>query len=226
MLRPFKHKVEVIPGGIDTRRYAQTPGNRIQTDALRRTLAAGRPVVLFVGRLVYYKGLEYLLRAVHQTPAALVVVGQGPKRPELEGLAEELGMRERVTFVGTVKDEDLPAYYLASDIVALPSSERTEAFGLVQVEAHASGRPVVNTLLGTGVNFVNQHLHTGLTVPPKDVEALSHALNVLINDGDLRRSLGAQAKQRAQRLFDVTVCAKATAGVYRTVLDEVAGTGR
>jgi len=219
-LQPFTEKTVVIPGGIDTARFAPTESMCHRAARLKRRLAGSQPMVLFVGRLVYYKGIEYLIRAMRTTSAKLVIVGKGPLRSELGNVSESAGVRDQIVFVGEIPDEELPAYYLASDVVALPSSSSTEAFGLVQLEAHASETPVVNTELNTGVNFVNRPMQTGMTVPPRNAKALSDALNSLLGDAPLRRRLGHQARQRARRLFDMKVCAKATADLYRSVLSE------
>ncbi len=128
-------------------------------------------------------------------------------RKPLTDLAQALGLAERVKFAGLVEDEELPVYYQASDVFVLPSSANTEAYGLVQVEAHASGIPVVSTDLPTGVKFVNQHGQTGLVVPTRNALALAAALNRLLEDDELRTRLGKQAQHRAIRQFDIGACA-------------------
>ena len=98
----------------------------------------------------------------------LVLGGQGPLTEELRRAAAEAGVAPAFDFAGRIPDVDLPAYYHASDVYCLPSVERAEAFGIVQVEAMASGRPVVCCELGNGVTWVNQDGVTGLVVPPAD----------------------------------------------------------
>jgi rhamnosyl/mannosyltransferase len=128
----------------------------------------GSPLLLFVGKLRYYKGLQYLIEAMEELPARLLVVGSGPMEGEWKRLTESLDLQDKVVFLGEVEDAGLPALYRGCDVFVLPASERSEAFGLVQVEAMMSGKPVVSTELGTGTSFVNLHNETGLVVPPRD----------------------------------------------------------
>ena len=217
-LRAHRDRVVVIPGGIDTRRFVPTAESRARAAELRRRLAPDGPVTLFVGRLVYYKGVDHLLRAFSGVPGTLLLVGRGDLRGELEALAERLRVLPRVRFLGEVGDAELPLYYQAADLLALPSSANTEAFGLVQLEAHASGIPTVCTDLPTGVTFVNQHGRTGLVVPPRDPAALAGALNRLLADEPLRREMGRTAQRRALAEFDVGRCAERVWALYEEVL--------
>jgi rhamnosyl/mannosyltransferase len=146
--------------------------------------------------------------------ADLVMVGRGPLGPELGTLATSLGISERVRILDPVDDDDLAAWYHAADVFCLPSVARSEAFGLVQLEAHAAGTPVVSTALTTGVPFVNQHGVTGLVVPPEDVGALANALGTLVADGALRTRLGGQARERAIAEFSIPRMVERTLAVY------------
>ena len=156
---------------------------------------------MFVGRLVYYKGVEVLLDAMARCAGTLLIVGDGPLEPALRQRATALGIQDRVVFAERVSDEDLPAYYQASDVFVLPSIARTETFGVVQVEAMAAGLPVVSTNLPTGVPWVNRDGVSGLVVPPADVGALADAMGCLLADPELRERLGRNAAQRADDLF-------------------------
>lgn len=215
-LAPIGEKCRVIPYGIHTERYEATDAILARAAGLR----AGheRPIILFVGRLIYYKGAEVLVRAMRDVDADLVIVGRGPLEPELRALAEELGIAERVSFLPPVGDEELAAWYHAADVFCLPSVARSEAFGLVQVEAHASGTPVVSTRLTTSVPFVNQDGVTGLTVPPGDVGALAAALRTLVEDAELRERLGRQAYERAHREFTIERMVRDTVRVYEEAI--------
>jgi rhamnosyl/mannosyltransferase len=150
--------------------------------------------------------------------ARLVMIGSGPLKGELLRQVERLGLRERVTIIPPVSEEELHAFYEACDMLVLPSIERSEAYGLVQVEAMASGKPVVSTRLDTGVPFVNQHRVTGLTVPMRDARALADAISLLIRDTDLRVRLGQQARDRALREFSAEMMVERTIDVYRRLL--------
>jgi len=174
-------------------------GRRSRID--RIIAAVPGPRLLFVGRLVYYKGLDVLLDAMGRCNGSLVIVGEGPLDGALRALVTERRLAGRVLFAGRVSDEDLPAFYQACDVFVLPSIARTEAFGVVQIEAMAAGKPVVSTRLPTGVPWVNQDGISGLVVTPGDPVALGDALRRLLDDGALRRRLGDGALARARTMF-------------------------
>jgi len=176
------------------------------------------PLLLFVGRLRYYKGLQYLLEAMREVEAHLLVVGSGPMEQPWKKLARELGVADRVTFVGEVPDDELPAYYHLCDVFVLPASERSEAFGTVQIEAMAAGKPVVCTELGTGTSYVNVHEETGLVVPPRDPAALAAAIRRLLADPELRRRMGERGRERAVREFSAEVMAQRVTRLYEELL--------
>jgi rhamnosyl/mannosyltransferase len=189
-------RVVVVPFGISVDRYRQSSP---RVEELRRAIPG--PRVLFVGRFVYYKGIEVLIDAMARTAGTLLLVGEGPLEPELKQRVAARGIQERVRFVGRVADADLPAYYQASDLFVLPSVAKTETFGVVQVEAMAAGLPVISTNLPTGVPWVNQDGVSGLVVPPGDADRLAQAIHRLVTDEELRGRLGGNAAARAQKLF-------------------------
>jgi rhamnosyl/mannosyltransferase len=193
-------RVEVIPFGIPVEDFvAAEVGARARASAIRER--HGTPVVLFVGRLVYYKGVDVLLRAMASCPGTLLLVGEGPEESALRALSRRLGIEDRVKFLGHVSAEALTHHLYAADVFVLPSTHRTEAFGVVQLEAMACGVPVVSTDLPTGVPWVNQHGITGLVVPPNDEKALAEALRALLGDPALRHSLGQAGRRRATADF-------------------------
>jgi glycosyltransferase involved in cell wall biosynthesis len=189
-----------IPLGIDLEHYRAPDAVREALVERIRALAPG-PRILFVGRFVYYKGIDVLIDAMTRCPGTLMLVGDGSLEGELRTQVATLGLQDRVRFIGRVSDEDLPAYYHASDVFVLPSVAVTEAYGLVQIEAMAAGVPVVSTNLPTGVPWVNQDGVTGLVVPPRDARTLAEAVRRLLGDEGLRRSLGAGGRRRAEALF-------------------------
>lgn len=215
-LGPRASKCRVVPFGIDVRAYDAKP----EVLARARELRAGheRPIVLFVGRLIYYKGADVLVKAMANVDADLVMIGRGPLEGELRELAVAYGLADRVTWLPPVNAGDLVAWYHAADVFALPSVARSEAFGLVQLEAHASGTPVVSTDLTTGVPFVNQDGATGLTVPVGDADALADALRKLCGDAELRQRLGAQARERAWRDFTIERMVDDTVRIYEELV--------
>ncbi len=216
-LRPSSAKCRLVPLGVAVGRFLDADPARVA--GLRRRL--GQPLLLFVGRLRYYKGLQYLLQALVSLGGAhLAVVGSGPMEMAWKALAGELGLAERVTFVGEVADEDLPAYYHAADCFVLPACERSEAYGLVQVEAMAAGLPVICTELGTGTSYVNLDGQTGLVVPPRDPAALTAACSALLAEPERARQLGANGRARALREFALEVMVGRVEAVYREALAE------
>jgi glycosyltransferase involved in cell wall biosynthesis len=195
-------RVAVIPIGIDLGRYRVLDAAGQARAAQLRAQAPG-PRILFVGRFVYYKGLDVLIDAMTRCSGTLTLVGDGPLDGDLRAQVAALGLQGRVQFAGRASDDDLPAHYHASDVFVLPSIAETEAYGVVQIEAMASGVPVISTNLPTGVPWVNQHRVTGLIVPPRDPAALADALRMLIDDAPLRRTLGANGRRRAEALFSL-----------------------
>jgi rhamnosyl/mannosyltransferase len=215
----YREKCRVVPLGIDPSPFAPTEATLRRASELRARL--GGPLVLGVGRLIYYKGFEYLVEALRSVDARLVLVGEGPLRAELEAKARALGVAERVHFAGGVSSEELPAYFHACDVFALPSVARSEAFGLVQLEAMACGKPVVNTALDSGVPFVSRHGESGLTVAPKDPAALADALRGLFADPARARAMGEAGRARVEREFTLDTMAARTFALY----EEVCGLG-
>jgi len=193
-------RIEVVPYGIalEPLLTAEAPVNGHLAGALARLPS---PRVLFVGRLVYYKGLAVLLEAMAAGGASLVIAGEGPLEGALRARVAALGLASRVAFLTGLPDEGIRQLYRACDVFVLPSTERTEAFGLVQVEAMASGLPVVSTDLPTGVPWVNEHGVTGLVVPPADAAALAGGLGRLLGDPALRATLGQAGRRRAVERF-------------------------
>jgi len=196
-LRAAAGRCEVIPHGIDAARFDRPAASAVETIRRRHR----PPIVLFVGRLRYYKGLDYLLQAMRDVGATLLVAGTGAMEGAWRTLAANLGLADRAVFLGDVPDEELPAYYSACEVFVLPASHRSEAFGLVQLEAMAARRPVVSTELGTGTSFVNVHGETGLVVPPRDPGALASAISSLLRDPDRRRAMGEAGGRRVAAEF-------------------------
>jgi glycosyltransferase involved in cell wall biosynthesis len=184
----------VIPFGMDFGKFQLTPKIASQANKIR-SQAADQLIVFALGRHVSYKGFDVLIRAMKTANAYLILGGDGPLTSELRQQVNMLGLTEKVQFTGRISNEDLPAYYHACDIFCLPSVTTAEAFGIVQLEAMACGKPVICTQLNNGVNEVNIHGLTGLTVPPHDANSLALAINQLQMDVSLRQELGHNAIQ-------------------------------
>ncbi|MCR4312311.1 MAG: glycosyltransferase family 4 protein [Candidatus Uhrbacteria bacterium] len=193
----------VLPFGVDTARFAPGDGHAF---AALHGLQPGVPTVLFVGGMDeahYFKGVDHLLRACAkiQLPWQLLFVGDGTLRPVYEALAKQLVIADRVHFAGSVPFADLPDAYRAADIHVLPSIDRSEAFGLVTLEAMAAGLPSIVTDL-PGVRTLVDRGVTGFVVPPADDDALVEKLTLVLRDPLLRKRLGIAARAQALAKFD------------------------
>jgi rhamnosyl/mannosyltransferase len=211
-------KLHVIPYGIDLEKYALTP-EMSEAAARIRARHQGKKLIFSVGRHVYYKGYEYLLRAMQEVDALLLLGGTGPLANQLIQLASSLKLEDRVIFTGRITDEELPAYYHACDLYCMPSVERSEAFGIVQIEAMACKKPVVCCELNNGVTYVNLHGLTGLAVPPRDPGALARALGELMSDDDKRKSMGEYGYARVCEEFTAEKMCRDTLRLYERLLD-------
>jgi len=137
-------------------------------------------------------------------------------------LAQQLGIGERVIFVGEVSDAELPAYYHAADIYVAPANSRAEAFGLAILEAMASHLPVISTEVGTATSWINQDGVTGFVVPARQPQAMAQAIQRL-GDAALRRTMGAAARRRVQAEFTFERMVARIEDVYREALSESFG---
>ena len=175
--------------------------------------------ILFVGRHRYYKGVDDLLRAMVGLNARLLIGGDGPERAAWERLAGELGLGDRVLFLGEVPDADLPGLYASADIFALPANSRAEAFGKVLLEAMAAGLPCVTTELGTGTSFVVRDGESGLVVPPRNPEALRIAMETLLVHPRRRDAMGAAGRSRVLADFTPSKLYDRVLAVYLNAMD-------
>lgn len=218
--RDIKHATRIIevPLGIDPAHYDVTSQQREQAMEWRRSLAGDAPVVGFVGRHVRYKGLQFLVKALAQMPDVhAFIAGDGPEREPAQALARELGIADRLHFMGHVTQAEKCRILAAIDVFAFPSTEITEAFGIAQIEAMMLGAPVVASDLPTGVTDVSVDGKTALLVPPRNAEALAQGLMRIIEYPALGRELATRAAMRARERFTVT----AMAGLNDAFVDQV-----
>ena len=174
-----------------------------------------KPTILFVGKLRKYKGVEYLIRALHYLPDVLLrVVGNGEEGQKLRNIAGKLGIDSRITFLENVSNENLTSEYKKADLFVLPSVDASEAFGIVQAEAMSYGLPVINTNLPSSVPFVSLDEVTGITVPPRDPIALAAAIKRLCNEPIFYEKCSRNALQRAKFFCEETMIEK-YANIYR-----------
>lgn len=210
------HRVEVMPFGVDLERFH--PGDEL---SLRQSLGISEKdsVFVFVGGLDeahYFKGFPVLLESLKELrsyPWKCVVIGDGELRPSFEDQVRSEGMEDRFQFLGSVSEEMLPKYLRMSDVHVFPSTRRAEAFGLVALEAAASGIPSIASEL-PGVRGVVLDGETGLLVPPNNSDALRESLLLLLEQVDLRERLGFSARKRAEQSFDWDPLIDQLAAVY------------
>lgn len=205
-------KIEVIPNGVDTRAL-----RRDRSPELRRELTGpeDRPVLLCPARLDPQKGHAHLLAALPRLPEViLALAGTGELQPTLEVQASELGVRDRVRFLGL--RFDVPELMAASDIVVLPSL--FEGLPIVPLEAMAAGRPVVATRIG-GTDEAILDGETGLLVPPEDPPALAAAIRFLLEEPQRSARMGEHGRLHVARRFDLATMVARTTALYTEVLD-------
>ncbi len=193
ILKKFENKIRVIPLTFNpiffTNEHRKYPTNK-------------KIELLFVGKLRDYKGLDYLIHSIIELDVFLNIVGNGENYKTLVELVRKLDLKEKVKFHSQVDNDLLLNFYKKSDIFILPSINEAEAFGVVQLEALASGLPVINTNIKSGVPYVSLHEITGLTVDPKNIIQLKQAIEKLIKNKNLYESYSLNAIKRAQ-LFSI-----------------------
>jgi len=222
LLNIFSEKCKVISYGIDLNRFKITPNiGKIISEI---TIKYRKPILLFVGRLVYYKGVEYLIKAMQKIEARLLIAGSGPEEKRLKILADQLGISEKCIFLGEVTEEYLISLYHASDLLVLPSVEKTEAFGIVQLEAFACKKPVISTNLPSGVPYVNQDGKTGFVVQPREPEALSNAILTLLSNREMRDIMGENGRLRVENEFTVDKMGEGYLKLYKELIESKNGT--
>lgn len=200
VLPQFREKCRVLPYGIEPDKYLSIERRPFLTEKLNNKDAVK---VFFTGRLVYYKGIDVLLRAFRMTKGCeLFIAGTGKLEESMKEYAENHGMSGKVHFLGFLPDDELKQAYADCDIFVLPSVAKSEAFGIVQLEAMIYGKPVINTKLPSGVPYVSVHGETGLSVPPSSPMALAVAINKLAEDKELREKLGRNAAHRVKKYFN------------------------
>lgn len=214
-LQPYRKKSSVVPLSIRLEQYQ--PG---ETKTVDLPVNHERPMLLFVGRLNYYKGVEHLIDAMQSVDANLIIVGDGECRQNLEKRARRLEVDDRVFFTGHIEESSLHACYDCADLFVLPSVEPSEAFGIVQLEAMAYQTPVINTDLPTGVPWVSLDGETGRTVPPGEAGELASAIGELLNDDKMRTVYGKQARDRVKRLFTREQMLNTMESRYQAIIEE------
>lgn len=195
-----KDKCEIVTYGIDL----ELDYNHEEVNEIKEKYK-NKKIILAIGRLVKFKGFQYIIEAMQCVEnAILLIMGDGPLKKDFESYINENNLENKVILLGSISDKKTKNNYIqASDIFVLSSIRKSESFGIVQLEAMKYGKPIINTNLGTGVNYVSIHNETGLTVEPKNSDELANAINKLLNDYTLRQNYGNKARKRIQQLFDI-----------------------
>jgi len=198
-LPEFREKCRVVPYGITPQDYLGIERKSVLTERLNEKKAVK---VFFTGRLVYYKGVDVLLKAFRRVKGCeLFLAGTGVLENQLKEYVKAKGLSDKVHFLGFLPDEELKQAFADCDIFVLPSTVKSEAFGIVQLEAMVYGKPVINTSLASGVPYVSIDGESGITVPPSNEKALAAAMNTLAQDEKLREKYGRNAAERVQEQF-------------------------
>ena len=207
-LAPWSHKAHVIPLATPDRRGSSTGAPR---DWARRPLQ-----LLSVGRLSYYKGFVHLVEAMsHLEDCELTLIGAGDQRSALETRIRTLGLHDRVRLVGDCDDEELARLYQSTHLFCLPSIERTEAFGIVLLEAMRAGTPcLVTDVEGSGMSWVVRSGETGLVVRHSDPQALAESIQWFESRRDKLQEMGEKARERFQQSFSLEACSEAVSELY------------
>lgn len=209
-------RVRVIPLSIGESSY-NTPADAAILKRLN--LSADEPFFLFIGVLRYYKGLHTLLQAAQQMKYKVVIAGTGPEGSALQQTAAQHNLNH-VIFAGQITEAEKMALLKSCRALVLPSHLRSEAFGMVLVEAAMFSKPMVSCEIGTGTSYVNAHEVTGFVVPPENPGAMAQALTRLGDDSALAQRYGLAARQRYDALFSGRAMGEGYAQLYRQALGQ------
>jgi glycogen synthase len=219
-------KLDVIPNGIDARQFAYLDGVDL-SEFRSRYVRPGERIVLYVGRIVYEKGAEVLVRAVPKVladapEAKFIFAGRGPELDRLQRLVEEMSLAHSVRFLGFIDDETRDKLYVTADCAVFPSLY--EPFGIVALEAMAARTPVVVSDVG-GLREVVQHGETGITVYPDNPESCAWGIVHTLKHPEWARQRVENAHRTLLERFSWDKIAAQTAEVYNQVVAERAQTG-
>lgn len=212
VLSHFQTKCRVIPFGLPKATFTPTSSLKEKAD----------PYILFVGRLVSYKGLEVLLQAMTEVSAKLLIVGEGPLKKNLQNHIQKLGLHEKVQLMGRVEDQNtLMSLMQGCELFVLPSITTAEAFGMVLLEAMACGKPIVSTKLESGVSFVNEHGVTGYQVPPQNPVELAQAITKILANPLQKEMMGRASRERFDKYFTREAMVKSYEDLYLKLTEGV-----
>jgi glycosyltransferase involved in cell wall biosynthesis len=206
----IRDKVRIIPLGIDDASYLTESDDSILSKGM---IEEDEPYFLFLGVHRYYKGLHNLINAAQYTSAKIIIAGSGPKTDELISQANKLNLRN-VIFMGQVSDAEKISLIKHCRAFILPSHLRSEAYGMVLVEASLMSKPLISCEIGTGTSYINLNDQTGFVVNPNAPHELAEAINQLFKDQSLAIKMGNNARNRYEQLFSGPAMGKAYADLY------------
>lgn len=199
-LKRYITKVESIPLGID-------PNKIVSSDEKVKSILKkykNKKIIFSLGRLEYYKGFEYLIKAAQYLDDSYIILigGTGSLYDELKKIIIEHDLENKVTLLGRVSEDELGNYFQASDIFCLPSVAKSEAFGVVQLEAMCFNKPLIATkIVGSGVDWVNQDGVTGINVPIKNPHAIAEAIIKILSNKEIYMKYSNNSGKRFNELF-------------------------
>ncbi|MFV8226336.1 glycosyltransferase [Christiangramia aquimixticola] len=217
-LKPFRNKCEIIPIGIDRNEFI----DNLEFRAELNNRFQGKKVVFSLGRLIYYKGFEYLINAALDLPSDYVVLigGVGELEEGLQKLIKKNNLEGKVILLGKLPFDQIGEYYRRADLFCLASNERSEAFGVVLIEAMSFGCPIVTTAIeGSGVTWVNKNNETGLVVAPNSSKALAQGIIKILSNEILRTEMSKNSLNRYEDLFHKEKMTELTTSLYKNILE-------
>jgi rhamnosyl/mannosyltransferase len=211
-------KLKVIPLGILEQDQRKINLNE-EFSYLNRHQLESDSYLLFLGVLRYYKGVHTLIEAANQIQSKIVIAGNGPEIENLKFLVASLHV-QNVVFLGEVTDSQKHILLKNSTAVILPSHLRSEAFGMVLIEASLHGKPMVCCEIKSGTSYVNLHRETGLVVEPENPQELASACNLIVSDKNLAIQFGAAARKRYEDLFSGSALGLAYSNLYNDLTNK------
>ncbi len=216
ILQPYKFKCITIPIGIE---QSESNENNVIAESIRIE-NPGKFIVLAIGRFSYYKGFKYLIDAFKHLDNnyKLFIIGDGEEFIMLQEMINESGLKDNIVLLGFQSDVIKNAYLKACDVFVLPSIYKSEAYGIVQIEAMAFGKPVISTRIeGSGVDWVNQNGQSGFTVPIKDSYSIAKSITQLREDKELYNKLSKGALSRYKSMFTTEIMISALIKAYHSL---------
>ena len=218
-LQNYKRKCVVIPFGINQLWEKKSEEYMLKSKSNLKSKNSNT-TFLFVGRLVYYKGCDILINAFKYIENCnLIIVGNGPLKNKIKHEILQNNLQNKVHLYSNISDENLHEFFQKSDVFVFPSTERSEAFGLVQLEAMSYGLPVINTNLSTGVPTVSIDGVTGITIEPHNVVQLIEALEWMKNHPNERKILGENARKHIKKFYQEKVMIERIEKIYNSLID-------